>query len=68
VGYTARAEPLTGAAPNAIVSLDATSFTLAAGSVQVMNLTITTPADWNQTHANQTSAAALQVLATGAVS
>lgn len=67
-GYTALAEPLTGTAPNATVALDTTSFTLAAGAAQVINLTITTPATWDQSHANQTSAAALQVLATGTAS
>ncbi len=65
VGDTALAEPLVGTAPNATVTLDATSFSLAPGAAQVINLTITTPTDWNQSHANQTSAAALQVLATG---
>ena len=65
VADTPLAEPLTGSAPNATVSIDATSFSLAPGGAQVVTLTITTPSDWNQSHANQTSAAALQVLATG---
>lgn len=68
VGSTPLAEPLTGTAPNATVSLDATSFSLAPGGAQVITLTITTPSDWNQSHANQTSGAALQVLATGTAS
>ncbi|OJV78506.1 MAG: hypothetical protein BGO37_07210 [Cellulomonas sp. 73-92] len=68
VGYTALAEPLTGTAPNATVALDTTSFALAAGAAQVVNLTITTPTTWDQSHANQSSAAALQVLATGTAS
>ena len=65
VSSTPLAEPLTGTAPNATVSLDATSFSLAPGGAQVVAVTITTPSDWNQSHANRTSSAALQVLATG---
>lgn len=65
VGYTALAEPLVGTAPNATVGLDVTSFTLTPGNAQVVTVTITTPANWDQSHANQSSNAALQVLATG---
>ena len=65
VGYSALAEPLLGTAPNATIALDTTSFSLVGGAAQVINLTITTPTDWNQSHANQTSAAALQVVAAG---
>ncbi|GEL95874.1 hypothetical protein [Cellulomonas composti] len=63
---TALAQPLTGTAPNATLGVSpAGPITLAAGASQNLTVTVTTPANWDVSHANQTSSAALQVAAVG---
>ena len=62
------AEPLTGTAPNATLAVAPASATIGAGGNQFLTITVTTPTDWNISHANKTSAAALQVTATGQTS
>lgn len=62
-----KAEPLAGTtATDATVTLSTTTIgNMAAGAVQAVTVTVTTPANWAASHQNQTSTTALKIAYTG---
>ena len=60
------AEPLTGTAPNATLTVSpAGPTTIAAAGSLNLTVTVTTPSNWDMSHAAKTSAAALEIVSTG---
>lgn len=63
---TPLAEPLMGTAPNATLSVaPAGPTTVPSLGNQILTITVTTPSNWDPSHANKSSTAALQIVSTG---